>query len=210
MFVLTACAAKKPFLYQYPVQVEQPAAGMKLACTCIKDRRQDHEIDKIYAENLTEDLNRIIEKEIQSMGLCKQVISIPRAEKVDKALKENPDIDLVMYTSLKELVWEVPDYDRKVGTVFVLSFLTGGLGGVAYGSTKTDVYGNARIKITVIRTETGEKLIDKEYVGHIEERMALLKCDTPNTKARIVGLSVKSIMKQFKGDLKRVIKSMRP
>ncbi len=110
-----------------------------------------------------------------------------------------------MFPTLEEMKWEVPNYDRILATAFVTSLLTGGVGGVIYGSTKVDVYGDTTLKIKIIEQDTGKILIDKDYKAHIKERKAKLSCDTSTTKSEICGKSLKAAMELFKIDLAKII-----
>ena len=56
---------------------------------------------------------------------------------------------------------------------------------------------------------SGETLINKDYVGHYETKMAKFKCDSSSTKAEMIGKSLKIAIQQFEADLVEVVKRIR-
>lgn len=101
-----------------------------------------------------------------------------------------------------------PNYQNQQATAFAAGFAFGLVGGMVYGMTKTDVYGDACIRITVLRVNTGETLIDKDYVAHVVDNMTKLNSDTPQTRSTLAGKAIKIVMEQVKADLEQVLQRM--
>lgn len=75
-----------------------------------------------------------------------------------------------MASTLRELKWEVPNYDAKLAGAMAAGFMGGLVGGLVYGSVNTDVNGNTIFKINVTDVDSGTVYIDKEYVGRYGEK----------------------------------------
>lgn len=204
--LLAGCTTK--FIYESP-EVKQPEpTGIAFAYTKVEDGRDDRKIDHIYEnKNPLQDIVKIIEVEVRSTGLFEKVLLIPEDKMDNDAyLKEN-DVEFLMRPFLKEFKWTVPNYDAKVGGAFVAGLFGGLIGGIIYGSFRTDVYGDTVLKIQLIDIGSGKLLIDKEYVGHWTERKAILSCDSAETKATVAGDSLKVVMEEFKVDLVEAVES---
>lgn len=101
--------------------------------------------------------------------------------------------------TLVRLEWFVPGYKAMIKKAFAASFLTGGLGGLAYGSTSTRVEGHATVRLSVLCA--GREVFAREYAGRHEENTAKLKCDTMETRARVAGLALSDAIDKFLKDL---------
>lgn len=159
----------------------RPAKDVKVA---VVDKREDRSLDIILAKQATEEVADSIRA-----GL--------RDSKVITIAADGGDTWEVTGT-LVRLDWFVPNYQSMLKKAFATSFLTGGIGGIAYGSTSTPVQGNAVIKVTV--TRAGAELLSREYAGLHEESLAKLKCDTLETKSRVAGLAVADAVDKFLKD----------
>jgi hypothetical protein len=203
---MSGCATTTSFQYDYP-QANKPALSkLRIACTPPKDERQPNEdVDKIWSRDPVQEVGTIIQEEIRSTGLFSEVISIPKEDKAKRA-----DIQMVLHTSLKELSWEIPNLEEQVAATLAISILTGGIGGLVYGSGNTDFYGNARLRVVLEDQQTGKRLLDKKYSSRAEEKMARLKTDSAEERARIIGKAVKQVMEQLKTDLEQVVKNENP
>jgi hypothetical protein len=200
MLLLAGCSTK--FIYPTPEAKSADSKGLILAYKAVEDQRSDRKIDEIYEnKNPLGDIDKVIEEEIRSTGLFEKVVLIPGNQGDDAAYLRENNIGLLMTPSLKELKWQVPNYDAKMAGAFAVSILTGLVGGFIYGSIPTDVYGDTTMKVVLKDLNTGETLVEKDYTGHCSERKAMISCDSPKTKATAVGNSLKIIMDQFKGDL---------
>lgn len=138
----------------------------------------------------------VIANELTNSGLCKAVELKPNAS-------TNSQYDL--QCTLHCLEWEVPDYKHKVRTAFTVSLLTGGIGGVAYGSTSTEVYGRAKMRFVVSEKNRNEVLLDREYSGAATERKSKFNCDTATTYREMAAKAFQQAFEQFKADLEKVI-----
>ena len=111
---------------------------------------------------------------------------------------------MILNGELHRFAWEVPNYKRIVGTAAAVSFATGGIGGLAYGSTSTDVHGHVRVRFVVKKKESEVAALDKEYEATVTEKKAKLNSDLPKTRRAIVARALKDVMEQFKADLAEV------
>jgi len=198
--VLSGCAAPAQFSYDHPQTTASTPGMPTLAVADLIDQRAGpSEIDNAYVDDPVDEIDDILEEELLSTGLFGEVVRVQADEDISLTKP-----DLLMTAELLEIQWEVPDYDAIVAKAFTTSLLTGGIGGVFYGSTETDVYGDTLLHVRVVDFGTGQVLLDNSYAGHSEERMAKLQCDTPSTKALMVGKALKLAMEQLKADLSTV------
>lgn len=204
--LLTGCSTK--FIYQSPEMKPPESTGITFAYAKVEDERDDREIDAVYEnEDPLQDIVRIIEEEVRSTGLFERVLLIPEDQiDNDAYLKEN-NVEFLMTSFLRKFKWTVPDYEEKLSFAFVAGFLGGIVGGVIYGCIPTDVYGDTVLDIAVKDMNSGGWLIDKEYVGHCNERKILFACDSPGTKATVGGIALKMVMEEFKADLAEAVRS---
>lgn len=200
VFFISGCATTSQFVYNHPTDFpEAKQENLVAAVVPIIDlRKGDKEIDKIYSDSPLVNIQKIIQEELRSTGLFKKVISISKADEENGA-------DIMVEPSLAKLEWVVPNYDELVGKAFAVSVLTGGIGGAIYGSTDVDVYGNTSLHVKVMEISNGKVLLEKTYDGHCEEKMIKFKCDTPETKAKMIGTSLKQSIEAMKTDLKEAI-----
>jgi hypothetical protein len=204
IFLLIGCSSTTKFIYTNPEISTSKSAGFILVCKEINDKRDKKDIDEVYKDNPLIDIKKILADEVLSTGLFKTVgfISDDQARNISYLKRER--IDFLVDVTLTRLEWEVSDYNQILGTTFIVSILTGGLGGLIYGATPTDVYGNAIFKIKMVDTNSGKPYFEKEYIGKAKESMAKLSSDTTETKATMIGKAVKLCMEEFKADLVKV------
>ena len=197
LVLLCGCgAAKLPFTYTYSSR-ETPAGNVVVALQSIRDNRTDREIDKIYANSPSNEVNTILKEEISGTGLVKSVVVKDSSGSADDL--RSSGANFLVIPVLKELKWEVPGYDTIKTLAFTTSFLTGGVGGMIYGSTSTDVYGIAELSIRIVDVNSTD-VLDKAYTARIEDRKAKLVCDTPGTKSEMVGRALKEAVDKFRAD----------
>ena len=151
---------------------------------------RNKDIDKIYSGKPIEEIQNIIYTELMSTGLFKEIV-----------FNDSSDTDITIEPSLTRMEWKVPNYGQMQGKAFAAGAFTGLVGGMIYGSTKTDVYGDTSLYVKIVENDTGKIIIDKEYEGHCEEKMAKLNCDSTETKAKMVGNSLKKALEALKVDL---------
>lgn len=204
--LFAGCSTKIRFVYPSPEIKPPDPTRIIFAYAKVEDRRENRKIDDVYENNNPlQAIVKIIEEEVRSTGVFEKVLLVPEDQRdKDAYLKEN-NVEFLMSTSLKEFKWTVPNYGLKVGLVFATTLL-GGIPGVAIGLVRTDVYGDTVMNITVKELSSGRLLIDKEYVGHYNERKMLFTCDNPATKATVGGTSLKTVMEEFKADLTEAVR----
>lgn len=156
-------------------------------------RTQDKEIDEIYKTPPVIEIQKILQDELINSGIFSEIHLALETPKSQAGYLIKP--------SLIRLEWEVPGYGSMVGTTFGVSLLTGGIGGLIYGSTSTDVFGYVDLEIELYDLSSDKLLTKKLYKGLAKQNMAKLSSDSHETKATIIGLAVQSAINQFKEDL---------
>lgn len=194
-----ACSARVPLQHTQPA-ARLTAEGTVIGCRSTEDRRTDKEIDEVLDGASLAAVDRALQAEVAGSGVAQQVVVLPGASRGSDLDAQQKGAAVVVEPVLEEMVWEVPDYKQKVATTFVVSLLTGGIGGLTYGSTSTDVYGRTKLTVTFIDVATGRKLT-KTYEVKSQEQMAKLFSDEAETKSKLVGASLTSAMQQFRTDL---------
>lgn len=152
--------------------------------TAISDKRQDRSIDAYLEESPVELLRKALAAELQAGGAFASVT----------AQAAQPAAPLTIEVELRDLSWAVPNHKAMIQTAFWTSFLTGGLGGLAYGSTDTPVFGHAALVLKITDRATGKVLFNETLDVVHEEKMAKLKCDTPTTKAKVMAAALKAAL----------------
>jgi hypothetical protein len=192
--LMVGCATRQPFVYSYPpLQKDAPANLGTVAIEPTKDlRTTTNELDQVLF--LPQGLDQIVAREIESTGRFARIVSLTNG-----VARGNDD--LLLDVKLNRLTWEIPRHSQIVGTVFVISLFTGGIGGIIYGSTSTDVLGHAELSFKLSNPSKSRVLLEGRYTGDIQEKVTKLSCDTPGTGRTIAGKAVKLAMEQFKSDL---------
>lgn len=193
--LLSGCAngpAKKATLPITPTQfrasTETKTAQVAIS---VEDKRADNSLDAILELPADQQLTQALQAAIvQSKLLSENATS-----------KDALDISV----SMNKLEWFVPGYKAMIKKAFATSFLTGGLGGLAYGSTDTEVHGLCELTITV--KWNGEALLTKTYSDAHIEKMAKLKCDSMQTKSRMAAISVSHVVDAFLPDLQQALEA---
>jgi hypothetical protein len=203
MLLVTSCATTTAFQYDHPQSKNQLISDKNIAVAYPKDgRKADEQVDKLWKNNPLDDIDKIVREEIGSTGLFKQIVAFDNEEDID-------NIRMVLNTTIKELAWEIPNQKEQERKALLISVFTGGIGGLAYGSGDTDFYGKAKIRIVLVDREANQDILDKEYYFRIAEKMARLKTDSADERARIIGKAFKHVMEQFKTDLDYLAKAGR-
>jgi hypothetical protein len=190
---LTGCITQKPLPFVYsPAKNPSPDAPA-LQLTPLRDgRRTKDGMDKVL--DLPKALDAVLEQELRNSGLFSKV-------EVDQTAAGTRDIKLTGLVN--KLQWEVPSHGRKVATAAAISFATGGIGGVIYGSTDTEVFGHAQFHFTVT-SSTNSILLDRDYTATAEEKKAKLNCDTPATFREVAAKAFRLIVDQLTADLQKI------
>lgn len=203
--LLAGCSSSTQFIYPNTQASAPKSDGLVLVCKNLNDQRNNKDLDKSYTSNPVIDIQQILSNEALSTGLFKTVGIVTDEQSNNINYLKQEKVDFLMEATIKKLEWEVPNYDAKLTTTFVVSFLTGGIGGLLFTAIPTDVYGHSIISMKIIDVNTEAVYLDKEYIGKSEESIALLKSDFPETKATVAGNAVKICMDQFKADLAKTI-----
>jgi hypothetical protein len=200
--ILGNCATRTEFVYEHPEIQPQSLRGLIVGFFSIEDQREDSkEMDKVYGDFPVGSLNQILEEEMESTGLFEQVLILPEKQSDEEDYLNHTGINFVVQPGLLEMKWEVPDYETKMKKIGGASFFFGLMGGMAYGSKITEVWGKTTLHIILTDANTGELVLNKNYEGFYVEEMKILECDTRSTKAYIVGKSFKQAMEEYKQDL---------
>lgn len=204
LLVLSGCAAKGKFVYEPSLNPAEGAQGRKVAVLAplADERIEKQQFDRFYDGEPIKDLQPILEKELLSTNLFSEVFTATESN-------QNAKADIMIEPAIEKLEWAVPDYEALLSKAFFISFLTGGIGGVIYGNTDTDVYGNATIRVRVTDKQMGNVLLNKSYNGHHEEQMIKFKCDIPETRVKMANESLKKAIGSMNADLKDVISTLK-
>ena len=207
LIIAGSCATTTQFVYEHPEIPPLGSGGVIVGLFSIGDQREDSkEIDKVYGDFPVGSLNKIIEEEIKSTGLFEQVLMVPEEMLDDQEYLNQTGAEFIMRTGLLEMKWEVPDYKAKMSKITAASLLGGLVGGLIYGGSSTEVWGDTKLNFILTDVKIGNSVLNKDYEGHYVEEMKLLKCDTPSTKAHVVGKSLKIAMEECKKDLIEIFK----
>ena len=204
MSMSLGCAEKSVFLYDRPEMKAGPASGRILLCRETTDARVDREIDNAYEKETIPEVRNVIEQEMLSTGLFEKVVWTTNGQMSEKNLKSGSW--LALDTSLDELKMEVPDRATIQALAFVISMATGGLGGVIYGLTPTDVDGTSKFTARLVALSSGKTLLDKKYRGKHTMSKTKFTCDSPGTQAEVAGKALKQAMEQFKADVSNSVR----
>jgi hypothetical protein len=186
------CATHKPLPFAFSPATPLNANGPILTVRPVQDDRgvKDN-MDKTLA--LPTCLDPVLVTELERSGLF---------SRVELSTNSQPAAGYVLQGKLNRLQWEVPGYDRILVTIGIVSFLTGGVGGVIYGSTPADVLGHATVHFTLTDAEGKRILLDREYVATETRSRAKLASDLPSTYRERAATAFKSVLEQFKEDLR--------
>jgi hypothetical protein len=191
---LSGCASSRQIVrlpYEMPASgtVVASAAAPSAIITTVSDSRDNLLLNQFLEEPPSDFLRKALAAELRSTGALSQVT--PRPESAPPHRE-----DFVIEMELRDVSWAVPNHDKMAKTAFWTSFLTGGLGGLAYGSTGTPVYGHAAIGVKLTDRATGKVFFDETLDAVYEEKIAKLKCDTPTTQSRVMAAALKSAIKK--------------
>jgi hypothetical protein len=183
---LGGCATQRPAIalpYEFPA-TGSPAAGLPTArVTTVTDHREDRTLDPLLSDKPVELVQKAIEAELAAKGVYAFTSS-----------GNESAFAIHIAADLREMSWAVPNHSKMVKTAFWTSFLTGGIGGLAYGSTDTPVFGRAVVHLKLTEPSTGRVVLDQAFDAVHEERMAKLKCDLPQTRARMMAAALKAAL----------------
>jgi hypothetical protein len=193
--LLSGCATGAPRTIALQTKPTAYAAARPIQVSAIQieiaDQRSDRSLDPILAKRASDAAADAIRAALLASKLA---VIEPGATQV-----------LEVRGALGKLEWLVPGYQAMLKKVFATSFLTGGIGGLAYGSTSTPVEGHASLQIAVSRE--GREILQREYIGTHQETTVKLKCDTMETKSRVAGSALSAAIDKLLADLDAVAKA---
>lgn len=185
------CATQRPVVtlpYAMPALGTAPAkaaVNRTAQIGTVTDTREDRSLDMFLSEPPVDFLRKALAAELVAGGAFAQV---------GTASGETPNPSLVVTLELRELSWAVPNHAGMVKTAFWTSFLTGGIGGIAYGSTDTPVFGRAVVAVKLTEPGTGRIVLDQAFDALHEEHTIKLKCDSLETRARVMAAALKAVL----------------
>jgi hypothetical protein len=183
----TGCISQKPLPYS-AVPAKLRETGPQLSILPIEDRRAaKDDMDRVLA--IPQCVEVVLAQEMEGVGMFQKV----------SRQTSPPQSGYTLRVALDRLQWEVPNYDRILGTTLGVSIATGGLGGLIYGSTGTEVLGHASMEMVL--TSGDAVLLNKKYVGLAKEEKAKMNSDTPATYREVAAKAVADAISQFKADL---------
>lgn len=189
MALLSGCATNAqravPLPHKATSYTAQNAIKVSKVDVSITDGRSDHSLDPILSTRPADDATQAIREAILSSKLVQVEVGSTEVLSVNG--------------SLVKLEWFVPGYQGLLKKAFFTSFLTGGIGGVAYGSTSTPVEGHAVLKVSVSRD--GHEVLNRTYVGIWQEKTAKFSCDTLDTKTRVAGAALADAIDKMLKDI---------
>jgi hypothetical protein len=197
-FFGTGCVSQPPkakLPYAWPVASqtmtvasteERPSAVIVL----VEDKREDRVLEAFLSEPIPETVKRIVAAELGQTG----VFSTLEIRPVSTARPAAVELGIV----LEDVSWAVPNYERMVQTAFWTSFLTGGIGGVAYGSTETPVYGRAALSLRATRLADQAVIFEHRAEAVHEEKKAKFSSDTLETRLHMSATALNLAMAQLR------------
>ena len=200
LLFVSGCASTTKFQYEYPNEQLSAYATSRIATVYPEDKRKlNRDIDKIWSDDPVEEIGKIIQAEIKSTGLFKEVLPVDKEEISESGAR------MVMYTSVMLLAWDVPFPPEPGDSTSIAVGLFGGGGGfgaVSLGTEFTDLYGKVKIKITLVDQDADQDLIEKEYYSSIRKTMLYLRTDLRGERKMVIWKALKEVMDQLKDDLK--------
>jgi hypothetical protein len=187
------CVSQKPLPFNYSALKAAPESAPSLDVRPTESQRfAKDKMDKVV--DLPDGLNHIILRELKNSGLFRNVeMKVPSTSTTNYSLQ----------ATLKELRWNVPNYKQELATTTTISALTGGIGGLAYGSTGIDVHGIARVQF-VLKNQRGGTVLNREYSSTFTERKSKMNCDTPATYREVAAGALKEVLNQFTRDVQQL------
>ncbi|MBI5382197.1 MAG: hypothetical protein HZA31_09890 [Opitutae bacterium] len=188
IMLFSGCATaprKTAYPYEYPSIAATKPDAPTAALVDFTDKREDRSQDAIFSETPVTLLSKALNAELLAGGVF---------SKIEIGSQSAGGTRWLIEGELQDLSWAVPNHGAIVKTAFWTSFLTGGIGGLAYGATETPVFGRAKLLIRVVDRTSGKALVSEVLESVYEERMAKLKCDTPNTRGRVMTMALKQVL----------------
>ena len=145
VILASGCAA--PFNYAIPTPNLVDTGPV---CVTIKPSiLSPHEdTTKLFDTDLDQTLLEIFDSELAASGYFKETIRIASLSELDSTSPTGQTCEVfILHPTFSSIRWSVPDYEEKMMKAGVISGLTGGIGGLIYGSTKTDMESESVVSI---------------------------------------------------------------
>lgn len=199
--ILTGCSAGRVPLKYYRPGAKLRTEGPVVACRPTLDGRRDRSIDEALDPDLLAAIDKVLHDEIASSRIAREVRQLPRKRPIPSREElADQGVDLLIEPVLQRMVWEVPGYDL-ISAMYLLTFFAGGFIGLyIYGATKTEAFGHVALTVEMIDLTSGRKERNT-YEATASERLAKLDAEEPETKSRLVGKALSSIMERLKSDV---------
>ncbi|HWN97262.1 MAG TPA: hypothetical protein VNT99_19680, partial [Methylomirabilota bacterium] len=186
-FFITGCQAPK-LSYKTPAPQLNPS-GPALTVLSLVDARTNKAMDKVLAEGYLHEIQAAVADELRSMAMFRTVTVASNVPA--------PQAEFEIIPTLRRLDWEVPGYNAMLGKTFLISLLTGGIGGAIYISTGTDVYGHAEMSFE-LRASPAAPVLQNGYAATVTNEMAKAKSDFPKTKAGMASQALEATLAELK------------
>jgi hypothetical protein len=181
--------------YTFPTRATASPDAPAAEIANVTDTREDRSLDMFLSERTPDFLRKAFAAEFEAAGTFARVA-------ITSGAATGP-APLVIDLALKDVSWAVPNHEKMVKTAFWTSLLTGGLGGLAYGSTDTPVFGHAALVVKVTERSSGRVLFNETVETLHEEKMAKLKSDTLGARSQVMAAALKGTLVKAAGAVRK-------
>ncbi len=224
--LITGCG-KTGFHYTYPKRASVISNGYVIACHRLADQTENSDdIKAIFESDPLLEMDRIIGMELQSTGLFQDIQRIPPPASENVLVSLEPNVDFRLHCSLEKIRWKAPKHKKPLPgpkdflsprllkgdfgpldltdfwtQLFLVKIFFKAKNGIEETFKKIDVHGDTGMHVRLTDCHSGQILIDKSYASRYSEKRMKINCDSPATKAKVIGQALKMVMKDFKQDL---------
>jgi len=225
--ILIAGCGKTRFHYNYPKRATLKSERYVIACQRLTDQCENAgEIKKIFETDPLVEMDRILQMELQSTGLFQNIRRIPSPASKNSSVSLDQNTDFLLGCSLEKICWKVPKHKTPLPglddflsprllkgdfgpldltdfwtQLFIVKIFFKAKDGIEGACKKTEVYGDVGMHVRLTDRHNGQILIDKSYASRYSEKRMKINCDSPATKAKVIGQALKMVMNDFKQDL---------
>jgi hypothetical protein len=197
---LAGCTASRvPFHYTAAyVPADRPL--WKRATILVIDERSDKSLDEALTIAVDRAVGEALVAEARSSSIASEVSYSTYSPPTPHAQSLQQGIDVEVVARVKELRWEIVNYDALQATAFAVGLLTGLIGAAVMAATKTDVDGHATVDIQWIDLRSGRSF-DRTYVGHCQREWPMLASDQAEAKAKMSACALENALRGLRTDL---------
>lgn len=190
---LAACESARtiyslPYLFPPPAATSTTAGKPTAQIGTVLDRRDDHTLDMFLQAYPADFLRQALASELAAHSGFARV-----DEQATPATPSDYRIDAV----LREVSWATPDRDGISRTAYGVTLATGLVGGLIYGAMDTPAYSRVTVDVTVTRIGSNTVVLDKSFTHLHPDRIARLKVDDLQPRARILATAIKETLVQI-------------